>query len=127
MICFSAIILLVAVLLSGVTVQKLLKLPFSFTNGVMVGFLTLLAVFQVIAYPMMRLNTSFTLLFWVYSGVLLLFILSGLSASVTRPQFFRIRSHIRAVWSNIHRELPMVLLALGMAAAALLLLSLIHI
>ena len=121
MICFSAIILLVAVLLSGVAVQKLLKLPFSFTNAVMVGFLTLLAVFQVIAYPMMRLNTSFTLLFWVYSGVLLLFILSGLSASVTRPQFFRIRSHIRAVWSNIHRELPMVLLALGMAAAALLL------
>ena len=73
MIYFSAIILLVAVLLSGVAVQKLLKLPFSFTNAVMVGFLTLLAVFQVIAYPMMRLNTSFTLLFWVYSGVLLLF------------------------------------------------------
>ena len=38
MICFSAIILLVAVLLSGVAVQKLLKLPFSFTSAVMVGF-----------------------------------------------------------------------------------------
>ena len=34
------------------------------------GFVALLAVFQLIAYPLYRLNTSFSILFWLFTAVL---------------------------------------------------------
>ena len=119
MICFSAIILLVAVLLSGVTVQKLLKLPFSFTNAVMVGFLTLMAVFQVIAYPMMRLNTSFTLLFWTYSLVLLLLVAAGAAVLLRPDGRSALSHHTGSVLHSLRSDYPALILAVLAIAAAL--------
>lgn len=63
------------------TMQKLMKLPFSCTHAVMLGFLSLLAAFQFIAYPMLYLNTTFSHLFWIYSVIILGFILPAIFSS----------------------------------------------
>lgn len=111
----SLLIMIAVIFLAGIAVQKLLKIPFAFTNAIMVGFLSLMAVFHVIAYPMMRLNTSFSLLFWVYSGVLLLTVLFAATIVFRREFLLTIRSHTVEIWQSIRRELPLLFLMLGMA------------
>lgn len=119
MIYLSAVVLLAAVLLSGIAAQKVLKLPFSFTNAIMVGFLTLLAVFQVVAYPMMRLNTSFTLLFWTYSLILLLLAAAGAAVLLRPDGRSALSDHTKSVLHSLRSDYPALILAVLVMAAAL--------
>lgn len=70
MIILSVFVMLLLLFLSGIVAQRLLGIAFSFTNAILLGFLSLLALFHIIAYPMMQLEASFTLLFWSYSTLL---------------------------------------------------------
>ena len=115
----SLVVLLAAILLSGIAAQKALKLPFSFTNAIMVGFLTLLAVFQVIAYPMMRLNTSFTLLFWTYSLILLLLAAAGAAVLLRPDGRSALSDHTKSVLHSLRSDYPALILAVLTMAAAL--------
>lgn len=66
---FPTCIMLIILFLAGITVQKFFNHTFSFTHAFMIGFLSLLAIFHVICYPLFCLNTSFSLLFWTYSVI----------------------------------------------------------
>ena len=63
------------------------SVPFTY----LVGQITMWAVFQLVAVPAIYLRISFTLLFWVYSGVVLILAVLGMSRrrrmKFDKPQF----------------------------------------
>ena len=76
-----------ALLLNGLACFLVLCLPFlvgsifrnkSLPITYLIGQIVMWAVFQMIAVPMINLRTSFTQLFWIYTGVIAAFAITGL-------------------------------------------------
>lgn len=91
MIILSVIIMLCILFLSGIVFQKFLKIEFSYCNAFMLGFLGILALFHIVAYPMMQMSASFSLLFWCYSLLLLCLCAGGFLVMYrsTRPDLLQ--------------------------------------
>lgn len=112
MLFLFALIMLLIFFIIGFVVQTALQEKFSVSGAVMLGFLTSLAIFHVLAYPMIRLNTSFTLLFWCYSIVLLGLVLLG--CLIIRKQRNLYKSlPVKQTCLCILKELPLFGIMLG--------------
>lgn len=119
MIVFSIIIMLGVSFLAGIAMEKLFHQQFCFSHAMMMGFLALLAVFQIIAYPLMRLNMSFSILFWVYTMILVLFIAAAVWILVKKEARAAILSNARITCGYIRKEIPLLCITAGLAVYVL--------
>lgn len=119
MIVFSIIIMLGVSFLAGIAVEKLFHQQFCFSHAMMMGFLALLAVFQIIAYPLMRLNMSFSILFWVYTMILVLFIAAAVWILVKKEARAAILSNAKIKCGCIRKEIPLLCITAGVAVYVL--------
>jgi len=115
MLLISIFVMMLLSFLIGTAVEKLLDYPFSFSNAIMVGFITMLALFHVVAYPMVQLNATFTLLFWTYTGILLLAAAFALWNMVKQKTGVVFRQHTKELLVSARRELPLLLVTAGVA------------
>ena len=84
--------------------QKLFQEEFSVSNAIMLGFLSAQAAFHVIAYPMTLLDSSFVLLFWIYSVILLLLCAAGILILLQKSYHTVISHHIKEICAQILSE-----------------------
>lgn len=113
MLLFSIFIMLLLSFQVGIVVQRFLKYSFSFSNAIMVGFLFLLAVFHLIAYPMVQMNGSFFLLFWTYSAVILLMVFLSVWLLVKKETRAALLQYTKDQVFCAGREIPLLLVVMG--------------
>lgn len=119
MIVLSTIILLAIIFLAGLCMEKLFKQQFSFSYVMVTGFLVLLAVFQIIAYPMIRLNMSFSLLFWIFTSILLLCVVAAIYILLQATTRKTIIQHVAILKDSILKEIPLLCITIGVLAFVL--------
>ena len=113
MIILAAVCLLAVTLLAGMAVQRLLKFTYSVSNAMMLGFTVLIASFHVVAYPLTRLNATFTLMFWIYSAMLVIFAAAGAWAIAGRGSREITKQYAQDLWSGLRRNwLPVTVVCL---------------
>ena len=83
------------------------------------GFLVLLAVFQIIAYPMIRLNMSFSLLFWIFTSILLLCVVAAIYILLQATTRKTIIQHVAILKDSILKEIPLLCITIGVLAFVL--------
>lgn len=115
MLFLSTAIMLLIFSLIGFTVQSVLQESFSFSRSIMLGFLSLLAIFHILAYPLIRLNASFSLLFWCYSILLFgLILLSCITIHKRKTQLNLLP--VKHIFLSMLKELPLLLIMLGIVS-----------
>ena len=119
MILLSTIIMIAIIFFAGICIEKLFKQQFRFSRVMMTGFLALLAAFQIIAYPMIRLNTSFSLLFWVFTCILLLCVVFAILLLFQTTTRKTIIQHATILRESILKEIPLLCITIGVLAFAL--------
>ena len=99
---------------AGIVVQQWLGQNKSISNALLYGFLFLLAIFQIIAYPLIMLNASFTLLFWIFSFILLTIITTSLALCVRKKIHLIYTQNLKIFSHSVFKEPIPMLLMLGM-------------
>lgn len=99
---------------AGIVVQQWLGQNKSISNTLLYGFLFLLAIFQIVAYPLIKLNASFTLLFWIFSFILLIIITTSIVLCVRKKIHLTYTLNFKIFSHSVFKEpIPMILM-LGM-------------